>query len=301
MTRSLWVQSDDVGIAVRTRGDAERPTVVLVHGFPDCSRVWEPVAAKLVDRYHVVTYDVRGAGESDAPARTADYKLEKLAGDLRAVVDATCPERRFHLVAHDWGSIQSWEPVTAADMQARIASYTSISGPCLDHAGYWMRRRMLRPTPRNLMQLVGQLLKSWYIYMFHFPWVAPLLWRHVLGKRWHLMLRQLEGVETEPSPTRLKDGYHAIKLYRANIFPRTLFPRKRYATMPVQVIVPLKDRYVHPGFTEELQQWAPNLLRRDIDAHHWVLLSQPDVIARLVSEFVDSVENQPADMQQRAS
>ena len=62
-----WVTSHDVDLAVDERGPSDAPTVVLVHGYPDTSAVWAPVAERLADRYHVVTYDVRGAGASGAP------------------------------------------------------------------------------------------------------------------------------------------------------------------------------------------------------------------------------------------
>jgi len=42
-------------------------TVVLVHGFPDDQTVWEPVVTALPDDWHVITYDVRGAGRSTQP------------------------------------------------------------------------------------------------------------------------------------------------------------------------------------------------------------------------------------------
>lgn len=288
--RDLRVRSGEISLAVRGRGDVTRPPIVLVHGYPDSSLVWEPVAERLAARYHVVTYDVRGAGASDAPQRISDYTLEKLADDLKAVTDAVCPDRKFHLIAHDWGSIQSWESVTAPAMQHRIASFTTISGPCLDHVGFWMRRRLLRPTPRNLLQLFGQLLHSWYIYVFHLPWLAPLLWKHVLGSRWHLMLRRIEHVKAEASPTQAADGRHGIKLYRANIFQRLLFPRERRATMPVQVIVPLRDNYVRPGFTDDLHLWAPRLWRRDVMAGHWLPLSHTELLCQQIAEFIDMVE-----------
>jgi pimeloyl-ACP methyl ester carboxylesterase len=289
---SLRVRSGGVGLAVHCRGPAGRPPIVLVHGYPDCSQAWNPVAEKLAERFHVITYDVRGAGESDAPARTRDYRLERLAADLKAVVEATCPGRPFHLVAHDWGSIQGWEPVTDPEMQTRIASYTSISGPCLDHAGFWIRRRLLRPTPRNLLQLCGQLLHSWYIYLFHLPWLMPLLWRHVIAGRWPAVLKRLEGLESEPSETRMKDGYHAIKLYRANMIPRLFLPRRRFTTVPVQLIVPRQDKHVRPQLFEDLPAWTTRLWRRDVDAGHWaLLLGQPARLAGYVEEFVDFIES----------
>ncbi|HXG29369.1 MAG TPA: alpha/beta fold hydrolase [Nevskiales bacterium] len=290
--QTLRVRSGEVALAVQCRGEASRTPIVLVHGFPDNHGVWAPVARQLAERYYVISYDVRGAGDSDAPSRTADYRIERLAEDLRAVADIACPGRKFHLVAHDWGSIQSWEAVTDPDFQDRIASYTTISGPCLDHVGYWMRRRLLRPTLRHLRELFGQLLHSWYIYLFHLPWLMPLLWRHVIAPRWPAVLMRLEGLASEPSATRAKDGYHAIKLYRANMLPRLFRPRRRPTRVPVQVIVPQQDKHVRPQLADELPHWAARLWRRDVEAGHWsLLLVQPEVLAGYVAEFVDCVES----------
>jgi NAD(P)-dependent dehydrogenase (short-subunit alcohol dehydrogenase family)/pimeloyl-ACP methyl ester carboxylesterase len=300
--KSLRVPSGAVSLAVQSRGDPSRPAVVLVHGYPDSSQVWEPVAQALASHYYVITYDVRGAGASDAPEHKSDYRLECLMQDLKAVTDALCPKRPFHLVAHDWGSIQSWESVTDPQMQLRIASYTTISGPCLDHAGHWMRHRLLRPTPRNWGQLFGQLLHSWYIYVFHLPWLAPWLWRRVIAKRWSALLRRIEGVECEPGTTRAKDGDHGIQLYRANIFPRLLFPRERRTDVPVQLILPLRDHYVRPQLSDDLLQWAPRLWRHELQAGHWtLLLKQPGLLASHISRFIEFIETgqEPA-MLQRA-
>src|SRR5512139_2845653 len=159
------VRGDGVDLAVFERGDPDRPTVVLIHGYPDTHAVWDRVAAQLAARFRVVTYDIRGAGESSRPAGRRAYRFEHLMNDLRAVLDDVCgpglepqpqpgPER-VHLVGHDWGSIQGWE--AAATMPERFASFTSISGPCLDHAGHWNRRRLTRLRPLGFAQWAGQL------------------------------------------------------------------------------------------------------------------------------------------------
>ncbi len=132
----------------------------------------------------MISYDVRGAGASDAPRKQADYRMELLSADLKAVVDATLPGRDFHLVGHDWGSIQSWESVTAeGPLKARIKSYTTISGPCLDHMGHWMRRRTLNLSPSAKAKVFKQALSSWYIGFFHLPVLAPSAWQGGLDKR----------------------------------------------------------------------------------------------------------------------
>ncbi len=134
------IRGAGLDLAVTERGDPAHSTVLLVHGFPDTSVVWEPLALILAERFHVVTYDVRGAGHSDIPANRADYALPLLVDDLAAVADAVSPAKPVHLVAHDWGSIQGWEAVTEDRLAGRFASYTSISGPPLDHAALWARR-----------------------------------------------------------------------------------------------------------------------------------------------------------------
>ena len=78
--------------------------------------------AELSGRYHVVTYDIRGAGRSGKPAQRRAYRLDQLAADLRAVVDAVSPDRAAHLLAHDWGSIQACHAVTGEQLAGRVSS-----------------------------------------------------------------------------------------------------------------------------------------------------------------------------------
>ena len=127
---------DGINLATRRRGNPDGPAVLFVHGYPDNGDVWDAVAEALGDDYHLITYDVRGAGASSSPRGRQAYRLEELRDDLFAVIDALSPGRPVHLVGHDWGSIQAWEAVTEPGAEKRIASYTSLSGPCLDHVGH---------------------------------------------------------------------------------------------------------------------------------------------------------------------
>ncbi|MGW0699127.1 SDR family oxidoreductase [Streptomyces sp. NPDC002867] len=296
--RRRTVRSGGVPLAVYEQGDPARPTVLLVHGYPDTHRVWDDVAAALAAEHHVVRYDVRGAGDSGRPARRRDYRLELLAGDLFAVAGAVSPDRPVHVVAHDWGSIQSWEAVTHPDAAGRIASYTSISGPCLDHVGHWIRHRLARPTPRHVAQLLGQLAHSWYIAAFHLPVLAPAAWRHGLADRWGTVLRLAEAVTPRPGhpqPTLTGDAVRGINLYRANMLPRLLRPRARPTVVPVQLIGLTRDHYVSPALAEGLERWVPHLWRRTVPATHWsALLEKGTTVARMVEEFVARPEGRTA-------
>ena len=273
----MHVESEGARLAVHERGDRSAPTVVLVHGFPDTHRVWDGVAAELAGEFHVVAYDVRGAGASSAPRGLAAYRLPVLARDLLAVVAAVSPDAPAHVVGHDWGSIQAWEAVTTPG--APIASFTSVSGPCLDHVGHLLRRER---GPRHLRQL----LHSWYIAAFHVPVVAPLVWRHVVGPRWGDVLRRVEGVSADVQPTIVRDGVNGMALYRANFVPRLRSPRVRRTDVPVQLVQLSRDRYVTAAAVEDVERWATDVRRRELDAGHWAPVTHARALALLVAEHV---------------
>jgi len=297
---STVVASQGVKLHVATYGDRKKTPIVLVHGYPDNHLVWQPVAERLARQYFVIAYDVRGAGQSDAPAAVADYRLDLLAQDLAAVVDTVIPGRRFHLAAHDWGSIQSWESVTTDRLKPRIASYTTISGPALDHAAHWLRRRALNRSPAAKAQVLKQLASSWYITFFQLPVLAPAGWEAGFGKLWPAYLAKREGVrESTPNPTQTADGKQGVQLYRANFIDKLLHAEARHAACPVQLIVPTRDNYVNTQLFDDLHHWVPELYRRDLNASHWVPLSHPDLIASWIAEFVAGVESgaMPASLQ----
>lgn len=281
-TQTQWVAtSDQQRLAVRTFGDISKPALVLVHGYPDHQEVWKNVIVYLPD-YFIVTYDVRGAGDSSIPKYIRDYHLERLSMDLEEVVNAVLPGQSFHLVAHDWGSIQSWESVTDPRFEGRILSFTTISGPCLDHAAFWMRNQF----KQNRSRFFKQLSKSWYIAMFQLPWLAPTAWNFFNPERWGRIIRELEGKEGLPlNQNIVKDGKYGVGLYRANFIPRLLKPRERHAICPVQAIVLKRDNFVSPQLVDEMPKWVQTFSRVELDANHWAILSQPKLIAESIREF----------------
>jgi pimeloyl-ACP methyl ester carboxylesterase len=289
------VAPDGVGLSVREAGvgvgAGGAPTVVLVHGYPDDAAMWEPVAEPLAARFHVVAYDTRGAGVSDAPKRTAGYRLERLVDDLAAVVDATSPDRPVHLVGHDWGSVQGWEAVGTERLSGRIASFTSLSGPCLDHAGWWIRGRLSSLGPRAIRQLAVQAAHSWYIGAFHLPG-APLFWRLGGGRLVHRSLVGLGELPADdaPSPTLGRQGANGVRLYRANVARRMGRPHVRRTDLPVQLVVAAGDRFLTPTLIEDVERWAPDVRRRVVPGGHWLPRLAPGQVAGWIADLVDEVE-----------
>ncbi|WP_031104056.1 SDR family oxidoreductase [Streptomyces sp. NRRL S-146] len=293
--RERRVRTGEVELCVAEMGDPGRPTVVLVHGYPDSKEVWSEVAERLAGHFHVVAYDVRGHGRSTAPRPLrGGFTLEKLTDDFLAVADAVSPDAPVHLVGHDWGSVQAWEFTTVRRTEGRIASFTSMSGPSLDHFGHWIGKRVQRPTPRRVGQLLGQGARSWYVYLLHTPVLPELAWRGPLGKRWPRVLERVEKVPRGDYPTASlpSDAARGAWLYRDNVRPRLREPRPdAHAHAPVQIITPLEDRFLSERLHDELEQWVPQLTRRTIQAGHWIPRTRPDRLASWIEEFVTSVEN----------
>ena len=74
------VEIRGLDIFYREAGPASAPTVLLLHGFPSSSRMWEPLLPLLADKYHLIAPDYPGFGHSSAPTPSAfEYTFDNLA------------------------------------------------------------------------------------------------------------------------------------------------------------------------------------------------------------------------------
>jgi pimeloyl-ACP methyl ester carboxylesterase len=281
------ITSADVELNLRVSGPEDGPVVVLVHGFPDNSTVWSRVVEDLEIDHRVVTYDVRGAGESTAPTSRSGYRVARLVDDLVAVLDHVTPDGRpVHLVGHGWGSIQLWSAVMReskdARLTGRLASFTSISGPGLDQVGHFLREGVRQG---HYTQLAVQLLHSWHVAAFQVPFLPELVLGR-LGGSIRARLERSQHLDGHWDDDSFRaDARRGVNLYRANR------PSLRRATtsVPVQLVVPTKDAYVAPALLAEASRFAPDLRRIDVVANHWVVRTQPGRIAGAVRTFVQDV------------
>jgi len=289
--------SPRVTLAVREYGapaDAAATHLLLLHGYPERQDVWEPVVAALLQRdpsLHVITYDYRGAGRSSRPARTEDYRADLLVDDLVAVLDATCPGASVHLAGHDWGSVQLWEAIAAEAsgderLAGRIASFTSVSGPPLDHLADLARGRVGTWRTR-----LSQLAHSWYVGVFLVPGLAEAAFspRALSARRPPTGWLDPTLVHLEHAEHLASDARHAVRLYRANVFGGIGRPKRWITTVPVQLVVLERDGFVTRGSLADLEVRCRDLVRESLDVGHFLIPTHGRRLAELIAAHLERV------------
>ena len=104
--RSISYHTVDVqGLKIfyREAGPADAPTVLLLHGFPSSSRMWEPLLPLLADKYHLIAPDYPGFGHSSWPnPKEFAYTFDSLAKVMQDFTEQLHLER-YTLYMQDYG------------------------------------------------------------------------------------------------------------------------------------------------------------------------------------------------------
>lgn len=88
-------------------GDAKaskRPTLLLLHGFPQSHHIWHRVATQVKDSYNIVMLDLRGYGNSSKPEHVSQYAKSFMARDCIKAMNELGLKDPFFICAHDRGA-----------------------------------------------------------------------------------------------------------------------------------------------------------------------------------------------------
>ena len=129
--------NDGVDIHYEVTGGG--PPVVLLHGFPDSSRLWRHQVPALADAgFRVIVPDMRGYGGSAKPTDVDAYNILHLVADVGAVLtDAGATQS--HVVGHDWGAAVAWALASVAPDAVDRLAVLSVGHPSTFRgaAGSW--------------------------------------------------------------------------------------------------------------------------------------------------------------------
>jgi pimeloyl-ACP methyl ester carboxylesterase len=120
------------GIELHLAEQGEGPLVVLCHGFPELWYSWRHQIPVLADAgFRVVAPDMRGFGESSAPADVEAYDVLSLCADVCGLLDLL-GERSAVLVGHDWGANLVWQ--MSVFHPERVRAVAGLSVPFVPRA-----------------------------------------------------------------------------------------------------------------------------------------------------------------------
>lgn len=259
------------------------PAVILLHGFPDTSRLWRHQIPALTSAgFRAIAPDLRGRGRSDRPQGVAQYALPLIVNDVIGILDALGVERAA-VVGHDWGAAVAWG--VASLHPERVERLVALSVGFPGTAG----------KPR-----LDALQKGWYRLLFQLEGIAEELLRR---DGWYLARELLAGYrDLELALEELADPdalTAALSWYRANLRPEQLLgppPPLPRVQAPTLGIWSAGDLYL----TEDamLRSSAgvsgPWQYRRFEGCGHWIPLDAPGELNELLSAFLAGRGLEPA-------
>src|SRR5712692_4075932 len=134
--------------------------IMFVHGFPEFWYEWKNQLAEFGRDYQAVAPDMRGYNLSSKPAEVDQYQIKYLVEDLRALAEKL-GNKKFILVAHDWGGAVAW--AFAIAHPGWLEKLVIINAP---HPGVFQRELRENPAQKKASQ---------YMLMFRSPQAEQVL------------------------------------------------------------------------------------------------------------------------------
>ena len=270
-----------VEIFYREAGDKQKPTVLLLHGYPTSSHMFRNLINDLADDFHLIAPDYPGYGRSEQPPMAEfDYTFENLSNIMKTLLDEL-GIKKFSLYLMDYG----------APIGFRIASRNPdqvetliIQNGCAYEEGlqtfwdpikeYWIDRnnKVAENTLRGFHDPNG--LHWQYTHAVPDP-------NAISPDNWEIDLRHLERPEN--GDIQLAMFYD----YQTNV---VLYPEwQQYFRdyQPETIIVYGKDDYIFPGIgAEAFKKDLKNLEFHLFNTGHFALESYGDEIGALIKDFL---------------
>lgn len=112
--KSEFVSINGHEFFVRLWGDASKPKLMLLHGFPEYGGAWEELTAYLCDDFYCIAPDLRGFGQSYKPRGVENYRMSLVVQDVIGLMAYYSSEKPINLLAHDWGAAAAYVVASAA-------------------------------------------------------------------------------------------------------------------------------------------------------------------------------------------
>ena len=274
------VKVDELSIFYREAGPKDAPVILLLHGLPSSSRMFQPLLTRLSDRYHLVAPDYPGYGHSDWPdPKEFDYTFDHVASVMHDFALAVGLSR-YTLYMQDYGgpvgfrmALAHPERVQALIVQDAVAHNEGLGANWATRRAFWADRQTNEEALRkNLLSM------------------AATKTRHV-GDDPNVELYDPDLWTDEyaflNSPGQAQIQSDLFYDYRTNV---ENYPRWQAWMQKMQpgllVIWGKHDLSFDPGEPERYRNDVPKAEVHVLDAGHFALDTKADEIASLVRDFI---------------
>ena len=294
MFKDQYVHVNGVRLHVVTAGKG--PLILFLHGFPEFWYEWKDQLAEFGKDHLAVAPDMRGYNLSEKPEALDQYKINLLVEDVRALGDHFSHQKKFVLVAHDWGGAVAW--AFAIAHPEMLEKLVIINAP---HPGVF---------GRLLATDAAQQQASQYMLMFRSPQAEQNLSANNYAGLVGAVLGDglKNGVFTEDDkqayikawsqPGALTGG---LNYYRANeVGPPAagqgpsggrgnfaIDPNALTVKVPTLVIWGEKDTALLTQNLDGLDKFVPQLtIKRIPDGSHWVVHEKRAEVNTAIRDFI---------------
>ena len=155
------VKVDGLSIFYREAGPKDAPAILLLHGLPSSSRMYEPLLSRLADRYHLIAPDYPGFGHSDWPdSAQFAYTFDRFAEIMNHFTESIALHR-YTLYMQDYGgpvgfrmALSHPERINALIVQNAVAHNEGLGAIWKARRAFWADRAANEETLRtNLLSL----------------------------------------------------------------------------------------------------------------------------------------------------
>jgi pimeloyl-ACP methyl ester carboxylesterase len=273
---------DGLSIFYREAGRPDAPTILLLHGLPSSSRMFQPLLTRLADDYHLVAPDYPGFGHSDWPDPTQfAYTFDNIASVMQGFTQALGLSR-YTLYMQDYGgpvgfrmALAHPEQVQALIVQDAVAHNEGLGTNWVTRRAFWADRSANEEALlKNLLSLAATKTR----HVGDDPLVElydPDLWTD-----------EYAFLNAPGQPQIQSDLFYD---YRTNVDAYPKWQAWMQQAQPKLLVLWGKhDLSFDPGEPERYRMDVPGAGIHVLDAGHFALDTKADSIAELVRQFVDS-------------
>ena len=291
MIRYEYVVVNGVRLHCAMAGDAAKPLILFLHGFPEFWYAWKNQLETFGGEFFAVAPDLRGFNLSDKPPDVESYRAKHLVADIDALARHFGKDK-FVLVAHDWGGAVGW--TYAAAFPQRLSRLVIVNSP---HPAIFQR---------DLTNNAAQQQASAYMNFFRLPKAESVLSENGFarlfamnagwgGKPWMTDADKQAYTEAWSHPGALTGG---LNYYRASPLHPPLEgdagaaavkfdPAQVTIKVPTLVIWGMGDTALLPCNLDGLDAYVPDLrVVRVPEATHWVIHEQPALVNNAIRDFL---------------